>query len=89
MSFKTVNPTTTQEWAKLQNHFEELKNVHLQNLFAQNKNREQELSIVNNDFYGIKPRCSWIDIVGSYRTCLTILCKVKSKVLYLLITVVL
>ncbi len=51
MSFKFVNPTQTKSWNALQQHFEQTKEIHLHNLFAQNKNREQELSIVNNDFY--------------------------------------
>ena len=51
MNFKTVNPTKTQAWEKLKIHFESVKNKHLQDLFTQNKDREKQLSVVNNDFY--------------------------------------
>jgi len=50
-NFKTENPTQTKAWNSLQQHFNQIKETHLQDLFANNPNREQELSVVDNDFY--------------------------------------
>ncbi len=45
MSFPSVNPTTTKAWKKLQQHFEEIKNVHMVDLFNQNLHRGEDFSI--------------------------------------------
>lgn len=47
---KNINPTTTNAWNKLNNHFSDIKNLHLKNLFNENKNRKNDFSIHVNDF---------------------------------------
>ncbi|ULC59935.1 glucose-6-phosphate isomerase [Flaviramulus sp. BrNp1-15] len=51
MSLPTINPTTTNSWKKLQKHFEEVKDVHMRNLFAQDADRANKLSVKWDDFY--------------------------------------
>ena len=51
MAFPSVNPTTTNSWKHLQEHYKELQNVHMKDLFAQNKNRANQFTITWNDFY--------------------------------------
>ena len=43
--FPKINPTTTNAWNALQAHFEEMKNVHMKNLFADDQNRFSSFSI--------------------------------------------
>ena len=50
MSLPKNNPTETQAWQKLKNHFYEIQFVKMQELFAQNPNRIQEFNISWNDF---------------------------------------
>jgi len=50
MALKNVNPSKTQAWEKLSKHYNDTKNVHLRDLFAENTNRKQDFSIKNNDF---------------------------------------
>ncbi len=45
MPFPSVNPIKTKAWRKLQLHFEELKNVHMVDLFNQNPERTKEFSV--------------------------------------------
>jgi len=47
---KNINPSQTKAWEKLNNHFNELKEVHLRELFSDNKNRKEEFNIQFNDF---------------------------------------
>jgi len=51
MSLPTINPTTTKAWKALQNHYENIKNEHLKDLFAQSPLRAEKFSIQWNDFY--------------------------------------
>jgi len=37
-----INPTTTTSWNKLTEHFEEIKSVHLNELFTRDKNRKEQ-----------------------------------------------
>jgi glucose-6-phosphate isomerase len=50
MALKNVNPTKTEAWSKLEAHFGEIKDVHLRELFAENKNRKSDFNIKFNDF---------------------------------------
>ncbi len=50
MALPTINPTTTDAWKKLQQHYQETKDVHLRELFAANKDRGKNFSILWNDF---------------------------------------
>lgn len=51
MALQTINPTTTNSWKKLQQHFNEIKDVHMKDWFAQNKDRANEMTIKWEDFY--------------------------------------
>jgi glucose-6-phosphate isomerase len=50
MAMKNINPTETKAWAKLSNHFNELKDVHLKSLFNENSNRKSDFTLNVNDF---------------------------------------
>jgi len=49
MSFPAVNPTTTHAWKKLQAHAEEMKQVHLRELFSNDVNRFASYTIEERD----------------------------------------
>jgi len=51
MALQAINPTTTNSWSKLQQHFSEIKDVHMKDWFAQNKDRANEMTIKWEDFY--------------------------------------
>ena len=51
MAFPKVNPTKTNSWQTLQDHFGDIKNVHMKDLFAQDKNRANNFTIQWEDFY--------------------------------------
>ena len=51
MALKTVNPTKTKAWSKLQAHFKTIQHTHLKTLFAQHNNRANEMTIKWEDFY--------------------------------------
>lgn len=50
MALQTVNPTQTVAWKKLQSHFETMKNVQMQDLFANDKLRSEKMHIEWCDF---------------------------------------
>ncbi len=47
--FPAVNPTTTQAWEKLSQHFSQLQSAHLIDLFAQDPERFQKFSLTFED----------------------------------------
>ncbi|SFZ89769.1 glucose-6-phosphate isomerase [Flaviramulus basaltis] len=51
MSLPNINPTTTNSWKKLQEHFKEVKEVHMKDLFAQDLDRANKFTIKWDDFY--------------------------------------
>ncbi|MDH7446176.1 glucose-6-phosphate isomerase [Aquimarina sp. 2201CG14-23] len=51
MALPTINPTTTKAWGALQDHYENIKNTHLKDLFTQSPERATKFSIAWNDFY--------------------------------------
>jgi len=51
MTFPSINPTKTSSWKQLQKHFNTLQNVHMKDLFAQDKERANKLTIQWEDFY--------------------------------------
>lgn len=51
MALKSTNTTTTKSWSLLKEHFNEVKNVHMKDLFAQNKDRASQMTIHWEDFY--------------------------------------
>ena len=50
MALKSINPTQTVVWQKLQNHFQEIKNVSMKTMFAADANRTQKFNLQWNDF---------------------------------------
>ncbi|MDH5599580.1 MAG: glucose-6-phosphate isomerase, partial [Cyclobacteriaceae bacterium] len=44
-----INPTKLPSWEKLSNHFQEIKHIHLKDLFINNPNRFDEFSLRFND----------------------------------------
>jgi glucose-6-phosphate isomerase len=51
MSLPKINPTTTNAWKKLEEHFKNIEDVHMKNLFADNHNRAEKFTIQWEDFY--------------------------------------
>lgn len=51
MALKSTNPTTTKSWSLLREHFNEVKNVHMKDLFSRNENRVNQMTIHWEDFY--------------------------------------
>lgn len=51
MNFPKVNPTKTKAWNALKAHFSEMKQVKMQDLFAQDESRAEAFSLQWNDFY--------------------------------------
>ncbi|WNH08451.1 glucose-6-phosphate isomerase [Thalassobellus suaedae] len=51
MALPSINPTTTEAWKKLQQHFNSVKDVHMKDLFAQDKERANKFTIKWDDFY--------------------------------------
>ncbi|MCF8274226.1 MAG: glucose-6-phosphate isomerase [Flavobacteriaceae bacterium] len=51
MKLPSINPTKTNSWKHLQEHFHKLQNVHMKDLFAQDKERANKLTIKWDDFY--------------------------------------
>tara|TARA_R100000935_G_scaffold58415_2_gene95378 strand:- start:53747 stop:55303 length:1557 start_codon:yes stop_codon:yes gene_type:complete len=50
-SLPKINPTKTKAWQALQAHYEDTKNLHLTQLFAEDAHRTKEFSISWNDFF--------------------------------------
>ena len=51
MILPNINPTTTKAWQKLQAHFETVKELKMNHLFAKNPNRANQFTIKWDDFY--------------------------------------
>ena len=51
MALPNINPTTTKAWQNLKEHFEDVKDVHMKDLFAQDKERADKMTIKWDDFY--------------------------------------
>lgn len=49
MALQSINPTQTQAWKKLQDHFNETKTLHLKELFAKDADRKERFSLYCND----------------------------------------
>ena len=50
MPLQNINPTNTKAWGKLTEHFKEIENVHLKNLFATDSGRADKFTIEWQDF---------------------------------------
>lgn len=51
MALKTINPKTTEAWAKLLSHYNTIKDVHLKTLFSEDEGRAEKFTIEWQDFY--------------------------------------
>ena len=51
MSLHSINPTTTKAWEKLSDHFNEIENIHLNDLFSSDEKRVEKMSVEWKDFY--------------------------------------
>ena len=51
MALKSIDPTKTPSWKLLKEHYSDIKNVHMKDWFAQNKDRANKMSIQWEDFY--------------------------------------
>ena len=51
MSLPNINPTTTNAWKKLQDHFQDVKAIHMKDLFAEDKDRANKFTVKWDDFY--------------------------------------
>jgi len=51
MALPTVNPTTTEAWKNLHQHFDQVKDLKMKDLFANDANRANNLTIKWEDFY--------------------------------------
>lgn len=51
MALASINPTTTEAWTQLQEHFKSIEHKHLRTLFSENSNRAKDFTINWEDFY--------------------------------------
>ena len=51
MALQNTNPTTTAVWKRLQNHFQDIKNVSMQKMFQEDALRTDKMSIEWQDFF--------------------------------------
>ena len=51
MALQNTNPTTTAVWKRLQNHFQDIKNVSMQQMFQEDALRTNKMSIEWQDFF--------------------------------------
>lgn len=51
MTLPTINPTTTKAWDALNTHYQNIRNTHLKDFFAQHPERAKDFSVIWKDFY--------------------------------------
>ena len=51
MSLKSTNPTKSNSWNKLRNHFNDIKDIHIYDMFMDDIDRAEKLSLSWQDFY--------------------------------------
>ena len=51
MSLKSINPTETKSWSKLKDHFDDIKETHINDYFTSNSHRSDQLSISFDNFH--------------------------------------
>jgi glucose-6-phosphate isomerase len=59
MALSNINPTTTNAWQKLKNHFEATKNNSIKHLFATDNKRAEKMNISWEDFYVDFSKNNW------------------------------
>ena len=47
--FPTINPTNTEAWKALETHYQQMRHIHMRNLFATDQNRFDEFSILDQN----------------------------------------
>ena len=50
MSLKSINPVKTKAWNDLKDHYEIVKDMQMKNLFVENPERANEMSIIWDEF---------------------------------------
>ena len=50
MSLKSINPTETKSWSKLKDHFNDIKDTHINDYFILESDRANQLSITFDNF---------------------------------------
>lgn len=50
MILKTINPTSTESWKKLQAHYADMQNISMQKLFVEDSQRVEKFNVKWNDF---------------------------------------
>ncbi|CAL68110.1 glucose-6-phosphate isomerase [Christiangramia forsetii] len=48
---KNINPTTTKAWKELEDHYKEIKNEHMKDMFNNDEKRSEKFTIQWEDFY--------------------------------------
>ena len=51
MSLPKINPTETEAWKALETHFQEMKELEMQDVFEKDANRANQFKITWQDFY--------------------------------------
>jgi glucose-6-phosphate isomerase len=51
MALPSINPTSTRAWKQLQEHFENVKDIHMKDLFANDTSRADKFTVKWDDFY--------------------------------------
>jgi len=51
MSLANIDPTTTQAWKDLSEHYKLIRDIHMKNLFSEDAHRASDFSIIWNDFF--------------------------------------
>ncbi|RKE98569.1 glucose-6-phosphate isomerase [Ichthyenterobacterium magnum] len=51
MALKTINPTSTKAWKKLEAHFKDIKDAKIKDWFTKNPNRASQFTVKWEDFY--------------------------------------
>ena len=50
MALKNINPTKTQAWQQLTDHFDDIKDTHLKEFFSAHQNRAEDFTLAVDDF---------------------------------------
>ena len=51
MALKNINPTKTKAWSKLEEHFKDVKDVHMKDWFNEDEQRANRFTIKWDDFH--------------------------------------
>ena len=51
MALKSIDPTTTAAWKKLEKHYTEIRDKHMMDFFAEDESRAADMAVAWNDFF--------------------------------------